>query len=78
MGCRDKLLGEISSILDFSQNQKLLESHDLKKDPMWDSISIANTIVEIEDIYGVILDSCDIYSCQTVRDIFSLIDEKKC
>ena len=53
----------------------LNDSIYLREEFNWDSLSMISSVISIKNHYAVEVSGSDIYSCETIGDIFHLIEK---
>ncbi|OGT63249.1 MAG: hypothetical protein A3E85_06055 [Gammaproteobacteria bacterium RIFCSPHIGHO2_12_FULL_45_12] len=71
---KENLLSEIAKFLEIDRCN-LNDKYDLKGHSI-DSLVVISIIAAVDIIYSVRVQGCEIDKCETVGDIFSLIDLK--
>ncbi len=72
---RHGYLEELAKLLAVSA-EVLTDDFMLQDSQLWDSLSIVSTIASLERYYHVIIKGQEIEKCQTVGDIFKLVEDK--
>lgn len=72
---REKLLNEMANVMEIDICE-LRDNYDLKGHGL-DSLLVVSMIAAIDIIYDVRVQGSDIDRCETVRDVFNLIEFKQ-
>ena len=72
---KENLLHDLSRFLDVERSL-INESIELNEEAYWDSLTMISTITSAKNHYGVNLSARELLSCDTIGDIFILIEQK--
>jgi acyl carrier protein len=72
---KEPLLQALAKLLEVKIEQ-LDDNYLLNSKQMWDSLSVVSTIASIDNCYKVSVSGDQLESCETVGDIFELVNKK--
>ena len=72
---KKQYLNELSKLL-ATKVDVLTDEFVLEQSPLWDSLSMVSTIASIDHYYQVTVKGAEVERCNTVGDIFGLVEQK--
>jgi acyl carrier protein len=73
---KETFLNELAQLLELDVNL-LKKDYPLKENQLWDSLAIVSTIASVDQHYQLAVKGIEIEHCETLDDLFSLIDKKQ-